>query len=128
MTDLNNLAKAWIEMWQYELNDPKRNQYDWVVDLEYDYVYENPNLAIDLVLEILSHELNNETKEVLAAGPLEQVLSNHGGEIIDRVETLARQDPSFSSLLGGVWQNAMSDSVWERVQKYCNKSGWDGNA
>jgi len=76
----------------------------------------------------LSHELNNETKEVLAAGPLEQVLSNHGGEIIDRVETLARQDPSFSSLLGGVWQNAMSDSVWERVQKYCNKSGWDGNA
>jgi hypothetical protein len=35
---------------------------------------------------------------------------------IERVEELARQDPNFNSLLGGVWQNTMTDEVWKRVQ------------
>ena len=72
-------------------------------------------------------DLNAKTIEVLAAGPLEQVLANHGEAIIDRVELLARIEPQFSSLLGGVWQNNMSEEVWIRVKKSSNRSGWDGN-
>lgn len=124
---MKEVAKAWIEMWDIELEDPARDMYGWVDDFEYEAVYKNPDLAIDFVLEVLNHATTDKTKEVLAAGPLEQVLANHGNKIIERVESLARSNPEFSSLLGGVWQNSMSTEIWLRVQSVWNRSGWDGN-
>ena len=125
--ELNEIAKAWIERWSTELESPERKKYDWVEELENDAVYENPDLAIDLVLEILKQPVSNKVREVLAAGPLEQVLANHGSRVIERVEILAKTNPEFAHLLGGVWKNAMPDEVWERVQRVWVRKGWDGN-
>lgn len=125
--ELSKVAKAWVEMWRYEFNDPKRRQYDWVDDFEYDVVYEKPDLAIDLVLEILKLKPDNQTREVLAAGMLEQTLADHGSNIIDRVEYLSKSKPDFANLLGGVWKNSMSDDIWVRVQSVWDRKGWDGN-
>jgi hypothetical protein len=47
---------------------------------------------------------------------MEDLLSEHGAEIIERVEVEARRNPSFNLLLGGVWQGGMSKEVWARVQ------------
>jgi hypothetical protein len=58
----------------------------------------------------------------LAAGPLEDLLVDHGPEFIDRVEILARQDRQFRRLLGAVWQNAMSDDLWNRVKAVAGPS------
>ena len=57
---------------------------------------------------------------VLAAGPLEDLLAKRGEDFIDRVEELARKDPKFNDLLGGVWRNTMTDEVWQRVQAIRN--------
>ena len=126
--DLKEVATSWIKMWGYDVNDPQREQFDWVADFEYDAVYENPDLALDLVLEILRQDPSSDIIEVLAAGPLEQVLAENGSSIIERVESTARMNPNFAHLLGGVWQNSMSDEIWKRVKNVWNRSGWDGNA
>lgn len=52
----------------------------------------------------------------LAAGPLEDLLSEHGHSLIERLKVQARQNPSFNLLLGGVWQGGMSNEVWAAVQ------------
>jgi len=65
--------------------------------------------------------------ENLSAGPLEDLLAMHGPAIIDRVEAEAARDPTFAKLLGGVWQNRMTDEVWARVQAARDRRGWDGN-
>ena len=57
---------------------------------------------------------------VLAAGPVEDLLAKHGGEFIDRVVELARKDPKFNYVLGGVWRSSIADDVWERVQSIRN--------
>ena len=126
--ELEEVATAWIEMWQLDLNSPQREAYDWVSDFEFECVDKNPDQALDLILEILKRDLDKETMGLLAAGPLEDVLANHGEGIIERVEILARKSPKFSNLLGGVWQNAMSEEVWERVQSCWNRSGCDRNS
>lgn len=51
----------------------------------------------------------------LAAGPLEELLSRHGAELIEEIEVEARRSPEFNLLLGGVWKNSMSEEVWRRV-------------
>jgi hypothetical protein len=62
---------------------------------------------------------------VLSAGPIEDLLAQHGDAFIDRVEIEARRDPSFAKVLGGVWQNSMSDEVWKRLQTVWDRKGWD---
>lgn len=68
------------------------------------------------VLRAYKKDLSQAVIEILSAGALEDVLAARGEEYIGRVEFLARNDAKFRHLLGGVWQNAMSDDVWSRVQ------------
>ena len=63
---------------------------------------------------------------VLAAGPLEDLLSQRGPIFIDRVEAEARANDKFAYLLGGVWKFEMSDDIWSRVQAVWDRRGWDG--
>ena len=54
---------------------------------------------------------------MIAAGPLEDLIAGYGAIYINRVEELARKNPRFNYLLGGVWKNSSSEDIWERVEK-----------
>ncbi len=69
--------------------------------------------AWQLVLKLV--ELVPDDREVrsfLAAGPAEDFLSSHGDRYIAEVERPAADLPCLKDLLGGVWQNTMSDGLW----------------
>ena len=83
----------------------------------YDAVHDEPEIAWPAILQILERELTEDQTSVLAAGPLEDLLAVHGLQFIERVEREAERSPRFNHLLGGVWQNQMSQEIWERVQK-----------
>ena len=79
-----------------------------------------PNRALGAIEEIHFLLTNAEPRDMeawslRAAGPLEDLLAEQGGEVIDGVEALARHDPEFRKLLSGVWQNAMTDELFARV-------------
>lgn len=57
---------------------------------------------------------------------MENLLSYHGADFIDRVEAQARSNPQFAYFLGGVWRDEMTDEVWARVQAVWERRGWDG--
>ena len=61
---------------------------------------------------------------VLAAGPLENLLSFHGGSFIERVEEEARCDRRMAWLLGGVYQFEMTEDIWHRVRLAADDSYW----
>ena len=95
--------------WAYkELDDICRNE---------------PDLCWELILEILRSDQSSRVLSNLAAGPLEDLLVRHGTEIIARIESQAKKDPLFNHLLGGVWKNAISDEVWDRLQAV-TKAKW----
>ena len=81
----------------------------------------DPQEAWEIILSLNERLLSDKATSLLAAGPLEDLLSRHGEAFIDRVEVQARRDPDFNRLLGGVWQNAMSEDVWQRVQAARNE-------
>ncbi len=84
--------------------------------LLYEESREFPEVAWLAILEIAKRDLSDEDKALLAAGPLEDLLSNHGPMFIDRVEVEARRNPRFSYLLGGVWRSGMPENLWSRIQ------------
>ncbi|MEP7076814.1 MAG: DUF6869 domain-containing protein [Acidobacteriota bacterium] len=112
------MADAWITYWQADKNSPERDANDWANQLLFDWAGTDykPDLVWQFILEAYLRDLSDKLISLLAAGPLEDLLARFGSDYIDRVETLARKDPKFNHLLGGVWKNAMLDNIWNRLQ------------
>lgn len=119
------LAEHWIKKWSYDDDDPRRKQYDWLFDLEYELIHNKPQEALRFIIEVLSLDSGNIFLAVLAAGPLEDLLVYNGDKIIGAVEQEAAINPRFATLLGGVWKRDMKDHVWEKVLKVRDCKGWD---
>jgi hypothetical protein len=123
--ELASLAGDWIKYWHAAQGSGDRERYADATDL-YDLQYNEPETLWLLILEIHHQDQSIAIQQVLSAGPVEDLLAQHGDAFIDRVEVEARQDPQFAKLLGGVWKNSMSDAVWNRLQAVWNRRGWDG--
>jgi hypothetical protein len=90
-----------------------------------DMTREEPDGAWSFVLAVLEQDNSVTVRETLSAGPLEDLLVYHGAAVIERVEQEAKANPRVASLLGGVWQNAMPEAIWKRVQAVWDRRGWD---
>ena len=117
--ELNKLAETWIRAQHTKLSD-QDDEIRWMDDVLTEWMYvdeESTDLLWRFIQNVYPRDMSDKTISLLAAGPLEHLLAHHGPVYIDQVETLARKDPKFNYLLGGVWRNSMTDDVWERVQK-----------
>jgi hypothetical protein len=123
--ELCSLADAWINYWHAPKGSPGQEANAWATDL-YDLEYNEPEMLWLLILEIHHRDQSAAIQQVLSSGPIEDLLTKHGENFIDRVEAEARKDPLFAKVLGGVWQNRMSDAVWKRLQSVWDRRGWDG--
>ena len=83
----------------------------------FDACTEAPEIAWSAILQIFQRELNEEQMSLLAAGPVETLLSHHGPAFIERVEREAQQSSRFRYLLAGVWRLGMTQDVWDRVRR-----------
>jgi hypothetical protein len=121
------IASDWIA---YTQLDPSKAQDDthergWII---YDASYDQPTIAWEAIKAVVSRYSEDElfteretvAKRILAntaAGPLENLLAEHGADFIESVELEARRDRRMLWTVGCVWQNSMSDDVWARVQR-----------
>ncbi|MGE5523879.1 MAG: DUF6869 domain-containing protein [Rhodospirillaceae bacterium] len=125
MASVQELADEWIAYWRHHAETGKFPDSD--VSCEVDRLArDQPETAWEVILAILSRlgsDASDTLVQVLAAGPLEDLLAEHGESFIDRVERKSRVDARFRFLLGGVWQNAMARDVWQRVQR-CRNEVW----
>jgi hypothetical protein len=121
-----DLARAYIAAHQTEFKSERRHSLFWTHERT-NYLTEYlPDKAWRVILLIWSMDQSIETIQSLSAGEIEDLLTRNGIEMIAHIETEARRDPSFARLLGGVWQNRMTDEVWSRLQAVWDRRGWDG--
>jgi hypothetical protein len=114
------LAQVWVE--QNSKSDCGRDDnFFAMMDYERDLREEDPDKAIDLIVEILRIESNPVLLSLLAAGPLEDVISM---ETIDRIEREASADKRFHDLLGGVWYYRASEELKARLDALAGDNRW----
>ncbi|MEM8945414.1 MAG: DUF6869 domain-containing protein [Planctomycetota bacterium] len=127
--DWDGFAKAWIaeisgveppalpELPQIFPDDPITSASEFVVPMNFTASAESQWRFIEVVFR----HGNDETMGHLAAGPVEHLLSKHGDEYIERIETLAQSDPGFASMLSTCRKHLMSEAVWQRLCRARNK-------
>jgi hypothetical protein len=77
----------------------------------------NPERCWSVILKIFEQDQSEKLLANLAAGPIEDLLATHGERFIERIETLARQEPRFRFTIQMVWRNSISAPVWARLRK-----------
>jgi len=112
----SQLAKAWIALQTTPRSSPEYNALFWSFEQTYNLVRKDPDEAWKLILIIWSFDQSQLTRQGLCAGPIEELLCYHGEYILPHIEKQAKADPSFAKLLGGLWQNTISDAIWNRLQ------------
>ena len=114
---LNQIVDAWIAAENAEHDSPEYESNWWAISQVLDWGVEGEGeLLWRFITAAYQRDLAEKAVGVLAAGPLEDLLAKRGPDFIDRVEEIARRDPKFNDLLGGVWRSTMTDEVWRRVQ------------
>jgi hypothetical protein len=119
--ELDKIATAWIAAEQSKRGSPEHTTNWWAVSEVMDWTLEGEGDRLwQFILEVYKRDLPDKVIAVLAAGPLEDLLVKRGVDFIDRIEELARKDPKFNYLLGGVWRNSMIGEVWQHIQAIRN--------
>jgi len=89
----------------------------WAVDAVRDIVDLDQEAAWPLVLELFDRAEGDRMLAFIAAGPLEELIVQHGSQLIDRIEAKAAADKKFRRALSGVWgESGMSEDVLRRVK------------
>lgn len=119
------LVSAWMINQDAQEGSAERTESGWSEARVMDMWMEEPDECWEFILSVLKHDISETVQENLAAGAMEGVLSYYGETLIDRVEQEAHHNAKLRSLLGGVWQNRMSEAVWSRIEAIADRSGWD---
>lgn len=119
------LVNSWTELHQVEPETERHNALFWSFGQMWELTHKEPETAFEIILRILETKGGLRVEANLAAGPLEDLLVEHGSFVIDRIECEAANNPAFRHLLGGVWKNAMKEDIWTRVQACWDRRGWD---
>lgn len=76
--------------------------------------------AIRLILALLAEAAGDEGPVAVGTGPLEDLINDHGDDLVDLVEQTARQSPEFAQALEGVAieQGALTTESAHRLARW----------
>jgi len=114
--DFPKLVDAWLGSPDKGSDIPEYQNSTLAFDFVFSLMRESPEEGWQFLLEASRRELSPKRASMVAAGPLEDLLANHGSAIIQRLELEARQNLAFRNLLSGVWQNQTPSPIWARVK------------
>jgi len=112
-----------IRAYLLERNDKNPRRHVWAIYELDDIVRDDPERAWPIILFLSEKFTNPEFVGTLAAGPMEDLLSQHGLKFIERIEQRAKANSKFNYLLGGVWKSNIPKDVWNRLQA-ARKQTW----
>jgi hypothetical protein len=115
--DRAKFVRDWFDEWAAE-----PPVYGWATKLLDDRIDNVPEVAWELVLDLIDKAPGDEALGWVAAGPLEDLLGGWGPDFIERVEALARSNDRFRRCLAGVWSNRMAPDVYSRIRRLVDEA------
>lgn len=107
------LIAAFLHCWSGE----ESASTSWAINTLDDLVREYPERAWNTLWVLIERASTDEILSIIAAGPLEDLLCEHGSQFIAQVEKIACESTRFRRCLAGVWGwSRMSPEVYQRMR------------
>lgn len=107
---VKELADMWIEYHHTDDDD----LFQAVTKLER-MIESDEERAWRVILTILKKDNSAAIMANLAAGPMEDILVQHGDVLMERVQAKFEKDPDFKKVITDVWQSGMPEDVWLKI-------------
>jgi hypothetical protein len=117
--DRDRIIREYIE---YGVTPLKEVRWGWASDRMFNIIQGAPDIAWAIVTHLIDLAPSDDALGYFAAGPLEDLLSEHGPYLIARVENRARDNPRFLRAIQALWRLSMTDEVWARVQRAAGRA------
>jgi len=95
---------------------PGEENWGWASDRMHSLLEALPELAWEVLIEMIQRAPSDSSLGFLAASPLEDLLSKDGQSFIARAEQHAVENANFRRSLGMLRRLGMTDDVWQRIQ------------
>jgi hypothetical protein len=121
-SDRDKLVKAYIQRYAERVVLGKGNVFAeqdlnwWAEETFQKVVHSDPELAWELMLQVIASTDKPEVLGMVAAGPLEDLVNYHGPQFIERIERQAAADQTFRECLSGIYPSSTPE-VWQRIEK-----------
>lgn len=107
---------AYIRAWDGE-HPPRDDHPDaWTADVFFELTQAHPVLGLAATAAAIAACETPEDVAFVSAGPLEDLIADHGAALIDEIEARAVGAPRFAYALTGVWQRDMPPLLWARIE------------
>lgn len=113
--EMEALVRAYVEYARTDETSQRKDELFWAFKTVSRLSEQEPEQCFDFIVAVLRYDQGDRVMELVAAGPMEDLLVHHGPDVIDRLEATAKLNPAFRDMLGGVWRNEITESVWNRV-------------
>jgi hypothetical protein len=90
----------------------------WAYEALADLIDEDPALAWAIILELVHRASPGRVFDLVAAGPLEDLVAWHGREVIDLIEPRVGDDEPLRRALAGIWvgRDTLDPKTLERLR------------
>lgn len=112
-----DVAKAWINIQNAKEGSEEYEKYFWAFSYLDDLRDEDAERIWKIINEIIDIDASEWVLSNLAAGPVEDLLVDHGEKFINRLEEKVKGDNRFKTIIKGIWKNEIPEPIWKRVQK-----------
>lgn len=99
-----------------EYGETEHPEWGWASDRMHSILEGAPELAWELIVELIDRAPSDNSLSFFAAGPLEDLLSKDGPDYIARVERRVQTSAAFRRAVGMLRRLGMTDDVWSRVR------------
>ena len=114
-----DVASSWIDFWSRSHApdaDWTTDKHWWAVDALMGFQHDHPLRALEISFLIARTSDAPRVFEMLGAGPIEDLLADDR-TLIDAIALEASASPNLRIALQSVWQGAIPDDVWARLQR-----------
>ncbi|MBC7997010.1 MAG: hypothetical protein IAF58_03655 [Leptolyngbya sp.] len=115
-SDLQRLVEAYLKGTEGGRGSAAHEENWWAISTVMFMTEKEPERLWQFIVAAYPGLNTERMKAVFAAGPIEDLLSHHGEQVIDRIEELALTDDNFRYLLGGVWRAGTPKKIWKRLE------------
>jgi hypothetical protein len=121
-----NLIEAYFENYRRLIEGKSQDDTIWILDLVDKLIHDEPDKALEFIVNLINMSKDTAMLAFVAAGPLEELLVYNGTAVIEKLKIVADTSDNIQLALSGVWLDEEEDEIYSAWYDLMKRYGFTG--